>query len=159
MPDPAGAADFWWQPVAANPIRTKQPKPRMHFNTVFLTRSILCSGRVRARTPVGTGLIALRGCETALLTAMAVAAEKAGPGARDLPTEEWLYSVILSDAWDRLIDALRMKLDLAQAARKFGLKRGFWRELCSPRRKNARRLGRCGGDRGAAAFDMALVSW
>jgi hypothetical protein len=33
----AGAAGFWWQPVAANPNKTKLPIPIKRFNALFLT--------------------------------------------------------------------------------------------------------------------------
>jgi hypothetical protein len=33
----AGATGFWWQPVAANPNKTKQTVPIKLFNALFLT--------------------------------------------------------------------------------------------------------------------------
>jgi len=39
MPPAAGASGFFWQPVAANPRRTKHPVPKMRLKALFLTLS------------------------------------------------------------------------------------------------------------------------
>jgi hypothetical protein len=46
IPAAAGAAGFFWQPVAANPARTIKPNPKMRFKAVFLTRFFSCPGLI-----------------------------------------------------------------------------------------------------------------
>jgi hypothetical protein len=37
IPAASGAAGFFWQPVAANPRRIKQPVPKIRLKALFLT--------------------------------------------------------------------------------------------------------------------------
>jgi hypothetical protein len=43
IPGSAGAADFFWQPMAASPIKARQLTPWMRFKAFLLTQSFLYS--------------------------------------------------------------------------------------------------------------------
>jgi hypothetical protein len=44
IPAPAGGGEaFFWQPVAAKPAVTRQMNPRIRFNALILTESLLCA--------------------------------------------------------------------------------------------------------------------